>query len=43
MSLMSLQSRQANNTQLHSFNDAISGIKDLFTVVENGDSIHNEL
>lgn len=35
--------RQANSKQLHSFNDAITGIKDLFAAVENGESIPNEL
>ncbi|NRF92271.1 HD-GYP domain-containing protein [Paenibacillus frigoriresistens] len=34
--------RHANNTQLLTFNGAISGIKDLFSVVENGGSIQNE-
>lgn len=34
--------QHANNTQILTFNNAISGIKDLFSVVENGGSIQNE-
>lgn len=34
--------RQVNKTQLLTFNDAISGIKNLFTVVGNGGAIDNQ-